>query len=551
MKDLEISQSAITALLTSPSLRGGAPENVAKLEVYFHLPSGTLSSRLPRNLAGGTTSVGGETAYRRYLAEIHKLHYRLKEIPYRLAAEWMEVERFHTDPAWAILKGLECDTKHLWRIHPNRGYSPTSRFHWEQMTCFFGFLTLPAEGHDLRMRGKEMGAETFSLALLSDATLIAGYIEFRRVRSFNDRANNGIRTFLNFCTKLLYKERGFLWQQPEFGERLPISVPPELWIAWCETNRAKMLKMAKTTCGPTTANGSRAVSRDPFVAIRQYVRGRQHPLTALWELEGNLERHLTYSNYLSPVAVAEVWRSLLLVKLLAANPLRGENLTALTYQPSHWNDLQDPGVLYVPTHEDSSFYQTEDRSWRLRIPSQYFKVDRGPYDVPVARSLWTTLHNYFTVHRPVLNRAILTAIKARRLKEKLAPFNMQQETDVLRCPYVFRFARTGVSRVSATKFAAYKGIEQGEIRVLRDTMMSLTRKFLPGCAGFGPHACRHLVATEKLKNDPSGKYDAAAALHTDPETVELYYAEVLSGDRLKLWNEDHEKLRDKWKKGQL
>ena len=473
-------------------------------------------------------------------------------LPPQVADEWVELAHFHTDPAWATLQGFEFDPRYTWSIRPGRERSATEQLHEEQIKSFFGFLALPPEGDEPRLRGKGMPVETFTLALLTDAAIVAEYAEFRRTRSFNQSANNGTRTFLNLCTKLLYKDRGYLWQHPEFGFRLPNPVPPEQWAAWCEMNRAKILKLKNSGCARKSKHGSRPVSRDPFVPIRPYIHGRQHPLTVLWELASSVEAQLNHATYLPPVRVAETWRNLLLVKLLAANPLRGGNLTALTYFPRCWDELREPGVIWVTAAEESNFYQMSDGGWRLRIPGEYFKVYRGNYDVPVPRSLWATLRTYLFLHRPVLNRAILAAIKLRRRKEGLAPFNSQEETAVLRCPYVFRYVRAGVvGNVSAARVAHYKGTEQMEVRALRNTMMRLTRAFLPSGIGFGPHACRHLVATEKLKNDPSGKYEAAAALHADPDTVEQYYAEVTAGDRLRPWNEEHERLREQWEKGKV
>jgi integrase len=552
MRAVGMTQHALDSMLDGSSVFSRITlDLIPKLEEYFGLPGGTLSSRVPVAIQARAAKVTCETDYRRYLAEIGKLQYRLKGFTKRLGEEWDDLSRFHIDPAWATLQGFDCETKYTWTIRPGRDYSATEQLHRHQMYSFFGFLALQREADDPRMRGLGMRPEAFSLALLSDVSLLAEYGEFRRARSFNEAANNGTRTFLSFCAKLLYEERGYLWQHPELGARLPIPVSPRRWADWCRINRAKILKLRSADCGRQSRNGTRAVSRDPFVPIREYIHGRQHPLTILWELEGKIEAQLAYATFLRPHKVAEIWRDLLLVKMLAANPLRGGNLAALTYVPARWEDLREPGVLYVLAAEESNFYQTTDGGWRLRIPADYFKVDRGNYDVPVPRSLWATLRAYLFQQRPVLNHALLSAINARRLKEGLAPFGPEQVAALLRCPYVFRYVQAGVIRVPAERFAVFKGTEQVEVRTLRNTMMKLTRAHLPGGVGFGPHACRHLVATEKLKNDPSGKVMAGAALHADPDTVEIYYADVTTGDRLKPWNEEHEKLRAQWEQGRL
>jgi hypothetical protein len=60
----------------------------------------------------------------------------------------------------------------------------------------------------------------------------------------------------------------------------------------------------------------------------------------------------------------------------------------------------------------------------------------------------------------------------------------------------------------------------------------LTKRYVPGCPGVGPHAIRHIVATSIIIK--TGDFLLAAdTLHDKPATVEKHYAHLLAsvGDR--------------------
>lgn len=60
----------------------------------------------------------------------------------------------------------------------------------------------------------------------------------------------------------------------------------------------------------------------------------------------------------------------------------------------------------------------------------------------------------------------------------------------------------------------------------------LTKGYVPGCPGVGPHGIRHIVATSIIIE--TGDFLLAAdTLHDKPATVEKHYAHVLAsvGDR--------------------
>ena len=74
-------------------------------------------------------------------------------------------------------------------------------------------------------------------------------------------------------------------------------------------------------------------------------------------------------------------------------------------------------------------------------------------------------------------------------------------------------------------------------------ILHLTSRYLPESKGFCAHACRHLVATEYIKNRPDGWDAAAAALHNTVAMVRKHYACLETGDRIKPRSEYHEQLK--------
>ena len=54
----------------------------------------------------------------------------------------------------------------------------------------------------------------------------------------------------------------------------------------------------------------------------------------------------------------------------------------------------------------------------------------------------------------------------------------------------------------------------------------LTRSYIPGCMGFGPHSFRHIVATDWLKKHPNDFLTVSELLGDTVETVIREYAHL-------------------------
>ncbi|MBQ5942252.1 hypothetical protein J8847_19725, partial [Massilia sp. AB1] len=62
------------------------------------------------------------------------------------------------------------------------------------------------------------------------------------------------------------------------------------------------------------------------------------------------------------------------------------------------------------------------------------------------------------------------------------------------------------------------------------TILRLTRRYIPGSPGFGPHAVRHLVATTWLRKNPGDFLTVAELLNDSLKTVLENYAHLRRDD---------------------
>ncbi len=178
-----------------------------------------------------------------------------------------------------------------------------------------------------------------------------------------------------------------------------------------------------------------------------------------------------------------VWaRNLVLIKLLASNPLRRRNFAHLTWRADNTGNL----------------YQKSDKSWWIRIPKRQFKNSYGAagdfdYDSPVHASAWADIERYLFIYRKLLMRGptdlVFLTLKVARSAEENRPW-----------------------------------IELGA------TVRALTNQYLIRSPGIGPHAFRHLVATSILKADGGDHKIAAQVLNDRVSTVERHYAGLRSAD---------------------
>ena len=66
----------------------------------------------------------------------------------------------------------------------------------------------------------------------------------------------------------------------------------------------------------------------------------------------------------------------------------------------------------------------------------------------------------------------------------------------------------------------------------------LTTTYIDGCPGFGPHAFRHVIATNHLRRNPGDYLTVAVLLHDMLETVLKSYGHLRVSDGLRVLSAD-------------
>lgn len=510
---------------------------VERLEDVFGVPRGTLAGRLTHftvvHHAGRI--VRGATPWRDHQRELSGLRYKFRALPPEVNAEFNDLVGFHTGIHWVRSRRLKRNSE--WRIDPD-GNIPSADRNGLALRGFFGYLVLPTGSDDPRLAGRGMSADSLSLALLSDASLPLGYVEFMRQRSYSQSYNTGTATFLNFCASLLRDKTGFLRQQPQYGAKLPTPVSPECWGNWCEENRREILYFLKDT--KESDNQPIVMTRDPFAAVREFIDEIQHPISIMIEMAENMKRLIPLLEKGDPVTKALHVRDTFLAEFATSYPLRVKNFSRMKAQP--FPSGITAGGDGPPPPDEVNLYQKRDDSWWVRFRSREMKNGKA-VDVPVARSIVGVLEDYMFVRRLVIIKAVKETINSRRAELGMALLTPEQESTIDRCPYVFRPGPRAIRRMGLREMEKFTGAEPIFARTLYERMLMITQRYIPGCKGFGLHAVRALVASEYIKNHPNGWAAAAAALNDTEATVRKHYAWVRSCDKIKPWQEYHEDMK--------
>lgn len=546
---LDVSSKTGISYRTLEGWKGGRIPNpnslprIRKLEKTLNVAYGTLSSRIPHAHLSKKPIRCGTTPWRQHQSVLCRLRYYLQALTVALQEEWDELLLFFTDPCWAGEHGYNRNSE--WRIRWNNNHCVTADIFLNTMRSFFGFLCLPVTATDKRITGLGFRKESLTLALFTDASLVIKYLYFMKARSVSDSFNWATVRVLRMCAMLLRERTGYLRQRPEFGAKLPNPVAENNWPKWCEDNRLILLEFrTEITNGKPRENNKQdkvtptskkvnqpgkrdrvRLTRDPFEPVFDIIKERQHPITALFDLADRLESLTSILERGSKMVLAAHCRTIFQVRLISSNPLRVENFSMMTYMPADRVSFDracelyrrykaggrkfNPIELLVETTGDSNLYQSRDGMWRLRFNERDFKNERGEdleagvlntlYDVEVVPSVYPALAEYIFRHRPVLNQALINALQQTHAKRALAALTPEEELAILHCPYVFRPTPLAAYTARMNKLCARA---QMSTKSLSARIFSVTSRYLPESKGFGAHACRHLVATEYIKNQP-------------------------------------------------
>lgn len=457
---------------------------VKDIESYLNIPFGTLLFKLgwqvpftiSRKKKRGNRKPGNTAG-------------RYQIWTQQLDEEFEEMKRFHTSVIPP--KGLNRSQRAVWTSSEGAEY-PTAGLYKEQLKLLAGFCCLSKNSTDPKMRGLGMKKEEVTLGLLADADVIEEFISvFKLVRS-GGKYNNFHVVFLTFVTAALREGTGYIFQKPDFAEKLGLSLTTEEWQQKCFASCRRLLDLKTAIINSKkSGSGEYEMGRDPATPLAA-ILSLQRPLTVTLKMVedmladvDNLSLHIRTR--------ACLFCDALLAALLQANPLRIRMFAIMKF-----------GVNLV---------KEDDGSWWFKFKRNAFKNRRSlksDYHVKLAPETWHLIERYQAEFRPQFN-------------------------DADNSPYVFlTFMENPRKDTPVSTFH------------LSNIIRKRTKQYIPGSLGFGGHSYRHIVATSIIKNSPSGigMFLAAKVLHDRVDTVEENYAHLRTNDYIEPYNEF---FSDLWK----
>ena len=467
-------------------LRGATPQRGSeryfrRLERFFGMPSGALTDLLPKLGRELVSQAATQTiAYRmRLRMAITK--------PYAMSAdsasaefqdEWTSLVRFKTDLHGGVLEPTSPRGSRtaLWRLTPMMSESRRADAWIDTLgvqlcrTARINFAFAAQFFGWLMMDIKEGGlalpkAQAQTLGQFTNRENLKSYLNWRIKRS-GGVISGACSQVLIFVAMLCHPEHGFLVTRTDIGRRLGLE--SEEWRERCRETK-EYANRVRQNMQPRQRK-----SRDPFEPIKETL-ALDNPLDAIADALRRLEADRPMTSGLKEA----IWaRDRLLLALSASNPLRALNLKELTYR------------------EDGSGQLRKDKGgrWRIVIPKESFKNEAGAakdrnYDQVVQEQVCPIVETYLRDYRPMLASA---------------------DND-----------RVFVSSGKRSDSGVWVGLNRH--------YEALTRRYLHGCPGTGPHCIRHIVATALVKR--TGSFVAAAlVLHDKEETVRQNYGHLCGDD---------------------
>ncbi|MGF6858476.1 hypothetical protein [Paraburkholderia sp. CI3] len=477
-----ISKSTLGGWLKGALPNPRAVPSLKRLERFFALDSNTLLSLAYERqyFRPVETASAIKIPYRARLAAATQDMYRLKCVSDSLAREWSDLVTHKTEKLPELQRysrGVWVTTDLVTEAETDRNrycftkgkYVPTARIVWVHVTCFLGWLNRTRERGGAGLSSDEVQ----TLAWFSSKRMVHRYLKWRIERA-EEKVHGGVLEFASLVASLNHPQHGYLTQMPELRERLPEGHRPQVWKDACQE--------AYTWAAETKKNLQVAgveLSREPMAPIKTVLE-LDDPLEAVADMISRMKscRPITGG------AHEAIWaRDLLLIKLMASNPLRAKNMKLLTYRADNTGNL----------------YRRPDGRWFIRIEKRAFKNAKGAaksrdYDMPVNHVAWADIERYLNVYRPML-------------------------PDADKVDFVFLSSTDEQSE-------GYVGVWKS----LNRRVFYLTRRYLWDCPGIGTHGFRYIIGTATLKKAP-GAWDAAAAvLHDEVDTVKAHYAHLRPSD---------------------
>lgn len=470
-------------------------ENLAKLEELLDAPPTAFTRFVALEREGLAKTFAGKrrtTRFGKQVSELLSDQYRLKDLPPQLLQEVRELIRFKTSvrPPGQLIRNQKWRTKPVGECAATqrvvsivslegKTFSAAAARFLNMVEQFFGVMV--QKGHD---------PNRFSLAWMCDRDLIDTVIEFaaERVGAVTMSTVDLIETIRT----LVYEKGGWLYQQPQFASRLyaPTVMPKASWEAWCTETRTHLRDVIANLAKDNLIKKGRDTG-EPISDILQ----RDHPITALLEIVEGMERYLkkyeSQPNTMNGIAKAVLQRDIVIFKIMTVQPHRARMMKIMKWTPENTGNL----------------YKRSNGAWAIRFEPEDFKNENGAakergYDVALPVALNEEIESYLNNVRP----------------------NFKPEGDYVFVPEKRRGRATEGRDTQGGKW-------------LNVMIRYRTRCFLKGCIGFGPHAIRHIVATDYIKNNPGSYLVAAHILHDKLETVLRAYAHLKAADGHRVYQE--------------
>ena len=464
----------------------GKPQNrsmpmLRRLESYFAVEPGTLvelaNASMDASVGPNAESKRKPIAFRQRLKDQSLHHYLLKAVPPALKSEWLDLVKHKVEVFpmlerqsrghWRATKELiRPESEKLWYCFHEGSYVPSAAIYWNQIASFLGWLSISQESGG----GGLHPSTPQSLTWLLVPSRLHAYLSWRMKRS-GGVVHSGILAFIQSIKGLTHPVSGYLTQSPHLAKTLPAEAGT--LSRWEEVVNQTFVWTKKTI---RVLGKQQVESREHFEPIKDILQ-LPRPMDAVADM---IHRMKVASPSTGGLTEAIWSRDLVLIKILASNPLRAKNLKLLTYH----------------TDNSGNLYQTADGAWRIKIKPKKFKNECGAarhrdYDMPIDKSAWNDIERYLKGFRP------------------LFPYAQQ-------LPYVF--------------LSSNANCIPSPWESLNRRVFYLTKQHLWHCPGVGPHAFRYIMGTSILKASPNDWGTAALVLHDNEETVRKHYAHLRSTD---------------------
>jgi hypothetical protein len=501
-----------------------------KLESRLGVAPGYLTSLVVEK---STKQAPPRTSFGAYIAKATHLRYRFTNWPENLQ---MELELLTTFKTKVIPRlGRLQNTDYMWRADGRRARRQMTK---GCLDSFYGFLLLPRDSVDPRMRGRGYSVEELTMSLLADPDLLYAYTEFMAAR--RGFVSGTLLLFCETVKMILNAECGFF---AAFAEKFRGAYSAAEWDKRC----AEACTFCRTFQKVNGKNARRR-GRDPFEPILHFLAD-DDPMRPLFDLRDALRERLNVGR--TPLTLAVRFRDFLAFEILLFHPLRVENLSMMKWIHNLVARPQGGWILTFTPGE---------------LKNEKWSGNEGYREV-VDESLWADIEKYQKVHRSLLSGAdgpfvFLPALQEQRAFSTVDAVDEERRTVTLRNDKGKRTMDISLATCDAKihvgdrirvkrRFDAHKmavknveGLEVGETvmhahqeksdlwmlhpKTLSERLRDLTAA-IPGPdggpgGGFGVQAFRHIGATSYLVRNP-GDFDGAAdLLKDDPSTVRENYA---------------------------